>query len=167
MKKAINIFLLIITCLILVGCNNDKKEEQKKEESIPNDGKLVCQKNDFDDDGYAIDSTITIEYKDKKITKLSSSANIETSYKKIDSTINELKTISEALTSIEGIDLSAIKTSDTYYKEIVTIDYAKYDVTKMKETIGENISQLNPMYTEENTSISDFKSKYLSDYTCH
>lgn len=160
MKK--NLLLLLIgTTVLTAGCENVKNES--KEEN--NSGTLTCTKESKNKDGYDEKDTMIVTYSNNKVTQVDETNIQEMDPTVVDFTVSLGQAFATSLSTLDGFNINYSKESDNSVKYTISVDYSKLDSEKLKEAYGDSFDE-NSFYANSNITISDFKDKNLSDYTC-
>ncbi len=157
MKKHLLLFLILI--LSLTSCNN-KTEQKNTQEEI-----LTCSKTETDEDGYNITDTMVVTAKNGKVVKATETTISEINKNMVDIVLSFGEEFTKEFNEIEGIEATYSKESDSSIKYIITVDYTKLDIKKLKDNL-KNVFNEKSFYSSKDKTIEEFKKENLSDYTC-
>ena len=163
MKKTFNLLILFAICIMLVGCG----ENNSKLDSNSNSGKLTCTKTETDENGYKMEDTMIIDYKNNKLTKVQETSIQEMDKDTLDMSLSFGQLFADKLNEIDGFNATYSKESDTKLKTVVIVDYTKFDANKVKEVLGSDIDTDGAFYTNNEVDLDTFKETSLKDYTCN
>lgn len=156
MKKLLVCLVAMFVCFSLTGCGNSSNNGSTE--------KLTCTKTETDEEGYKTESTITVNYKDNKVTKVKQE-DVETmDESEVELTYSFGSVFTEAFKNIDGIDAKLEKVNNTSIKSIIEIDYTKLDVNAINEALGSMAG--DSIYSKSDITLDEFKSSYLEGYTC-
>lgn len=158
MKKHL-LFFLILT-LAITSCSKPSNFQNPKEEI------LTCAKTETDEDGYNTTDTMVIISKNGKVTKATETTISEMDKNMIDITLSFGEEFTKEFNEIVGMDATYSKESDNSIKYVITIDYTKLDVKKLKENFKNDFNE-NSFYSAKDKTIEEFKKENLSDYVCN
>ena len=160
MKKLFLWLFACVLCFSLTGCGNSDSKDNKK-----SDQALVCTKTETDEDGYETKSKMTVNYKNDKVTSVTSEDTMTMAEDAIDMTYEFTSLFVEAFNKIDGMKVSYEKVDSKTLKSSMTIDYTKLNLDDLKEAFGEDAID-DTIYSEKDMSLEDFKKDFLDGYEC-
>lgn len=160
MKKVI---FILVSILLLTGCGNNN--DLNNDKTNTNNGNLNCTRT-YVEDGDNVTDVMVINYKNNIVTYVENTVTTkysDTSY--IDMVLGFGQMFATGLSEIDGFEMAYEKENDNTIKVITKVDYNKLDITKLKDTFGEDFDE-NSYYSNTNMSINEYKSNYLTEYSC-
>lgn len=158
----------------ILNSSSTKKEKNKdsKEEIKKGSNTLVCTKSEVDEDGFETKTTLTINHKNNKVTKVKQEDLQILDEESVDFVYGFGSIFATAFSTIKGINAVYEKVDNTSIKSIMEIDYTKLDYDELKKTIEEMNSEggetdQSILSTTKEISIDDFKKEYLEGYSCN
>lgn len=165
MKKGI--LIILISLILLSGCG-DKNNSKTSDDNINKTKTLTCTKTETDEDGYNTTDTMEITYENNKILKVKETNESEMDPDMIDLTYGFGTLFASAFNTIDGLQAKYTKENDNIIKFTIEVDYTKFDVNKLKEALGSMYDEeANTIYSTNDITLEEFKTKNLDGYTCN
>ncbi len=186
----IAILSIIITCILLfitfsdtkfklpkINISNSNSTEKSKKDEVEKNktsskNTLVCTKTEVDEDGFETKSTMTINYKNNKVTKIKQEDLQTLDEESVDFVYGFGSLFMMAFSQIDGINATYEKVDSVSIKGIVEIDYTKLDFDALKQAIDDINSEggetEKSILTESKEfSLDELKQNYLDGYICN
>lgn len=156
----------------ILNSSSTKKDTKKDNNKNNSKNSLVCTKTEMDEDGFETKTTMTINYKNNKITKIKQEDLQTLDEESIDLVYGFGYLFMTAFSQIDGIDATSEKVDNITIKSTIEIDYTKLDFDTLQKTIEEMNSEggetdQSILSASKEISIDDFKNEYLEGYTCN
>ena len=174
MKKFL--ILLLALLLLVTGCGEKKEassndDDSKAKETEKTSGTLTCTKSEKDEDGYLVNDTMEVTYKDKKVTRVKETNISEVDKDYLDMSVSFGEMLAEQLNKVDGVNVVYSKEGEDKLKFIMDIDFKTLDVEALQKQFSDSEDEStestnDSFYSNKDANIDDFVKKNLADYTC-
>lgn len=154
MKKYVISIVILLACMISLGCG--KKEEMKQ---------LECFKTEKDEKGYKTNTSMLISSKNGKVVKIDTNATSEVDPDTIDLSLSFGNSFATTLNEINGIEVSYEKVNEKELTYHMIIDFENLDLESLKSKMGESLEE-DSFYFNKDISLEEFQKENLSGFTC-
>lgn len=164
MEKKLLIMFTIILCITLTGCGSKSSSNILK----PKIQTITCIKSEKDENGYNTKETMTIEYKENTILKITDESTSEMDSEYLDLAIALANGYLSSYNELDGFNMIISKTDDKKLYSKYTIDYDKLDIQQLEKVAKDNNSSTDDFHINKDNyrDFNNYKETELKDYNC-